>query len=68
MKNDNELTSTQIENWRKLLVGMLGPYALMASAHDVRVFKDKMQKTIDEWIEADMPGRETRAPVGIFHK
>ena len=38
------LTPEQIENWRKVLLRMIGPYALIAPPEDIQAMRDKMQK------------------------
>lgn len=40
------LTPTQIENWRRVLCGMIGPYALIMPVEDIQKFRDKMQKDV----------------------
>ena len=37
------LTPEQIKNWRNVLVGMVGPYALIMPDADVQKFRDRMQ-------------------------
>jgi hypothetical protein len=36
------LTSEQIQNWRNVLIGLVGPYAEMMSSADVQKFRDKL--------------------------
>ena len=43
MANDI-LTPEQIKNWRIVLCGMIGPYAMIMPDDDVQAIKDKMQK------------------------
>lgn len=43
-----KLTPEQIQNWRKVLTGMFGPYAMIMSDDEVQKFKDKMQNNIDK--------------------
>jgi len=43
-----KLTDEQIKNWRKVLVAMVGPYALIMPAEDVQKYRDKMQNEIDQ--------------------
>lgn len=40
---DGKLTPEQIANWRRVLVGMIGLYALIASDEEIQAFRDKMQ-------------------------
>ncbi len=44
---DNQLTEEQINNWRNVLVGMLGPYALTAPAEEIQAFRDRFQLEAD---------------------
>lgn len=46
-KNE-KLTPEQIENWRKVLTGMFGSYALLMSAEQIQNYKDRMQASVDE--------------------
>jgi hypothetical protein len=41
--NDEKLTPEQIENWRRVLCGMIGPYALMMPAEQIQLYRDKLQ-------------------------
>jgi len=50
------LTPEQIENWRKILVGMIGPYALLMSDEEIEILRNKMQARIDR-----MEGRRDHA-------
>ena len=43
-----KLTPEQIENWRKVLMGMFGAYALIMSDEQVQDYKDRMQANIEE--------------------
>lgn len=54
--NDKPLTDEQIENWRRVLCGMLGPYALIMPKEQVQRLRDKMQR--------DLNAQEPTAPVG----
>lgn len=45
--DDGKLTPEQIENWRKVLVMQLGPYALMMPDEEVQMMRDKMQEHVD---------------------
>ena len=42
------MTDEQIENWRKVLSMILGPYALMMPKEDVQKMRDKMQEHVDK--------------------
>ena len=39
---DNKLTPEQIVNWRNILAGMIGPYALIMPYEDVQKMRDEM--------------------------
>ena len=41
--SDEKLTPEQIENWRKVLCGMFGPYALIMTAEQIQLYRDKLQ-------------------------
>lgn len=43
-----KLTGEQIQNWRKVLTGMFGPYALIMSDEQIQSYRDRMQATVDE--------------------
>ena len=43
----NKLSPEQIENWRKVMVGRLGPYALIMPADQIEVLRDKMQTFVN---------------------
>lgn len=44
---DGKLSPEQIENWRKVLFGMIGPYAKIMPADEIQKFRDKMQRDAD---------------------
>lgn len=50
---DTTLTEAQITNWRRVLVGMLGPYALLMSDGEVQAFRDKLQARADACADPD---------------
>lgn len=37
------LTPQQIDNWRTMLLGMIGPYALIMPAEHIQQYRDKLQ-------------------------
>ena len=41
--SDDKLTPEQIENWRRVLCGMIGPYALMMPSEQIQMYRDKLQ-------------------------
>ena len=44
----NKLTETQVENWRNLLLGMIGPYARIMPASEIQSMRDNMQSIANE--------------------
>lgn len=42
------LTTEQVENWRKVLSGMIGPYALIMPTTHVEAFRKRMQEVADK--------------------
>lgn len=40
----NILTPEQIENWRTVLLGIVGPYALIMPVDDIQRYRDRMQE------------------------
>ena len=42
------LTLVQIENFRRVLLSMIGPYALIMPAEDVQLFRDRLQQQIND--------------------
>lgn len=42
------LSDEQVENWRKILVTMIGPYAMLMSRDQICAIRDKMQSHIDK--------------------
>ena len=45
--SNKDLSPEQIKNWRKILVGMVGPYALIMSEREIQMFRDKMQDRVN---------------------
>ena len=43
-----KLTPEQIENWRAVLCGIIGPYAVMMTNEQIQAFRDEMQANIDK--------------------
>ena len=41
------LTPEQIQNWRMVLCGMIGPFALIMPAEMIQAYKDKLQDQVD---------------------
>ena len=46
LTEDNKLTPEQIKNWRHVLLGLIGPYALIASDADIQQMRDAMNKRL----------------------
>lgn len=42
------LTGEQVENWRRVLVSVIGPYALLMSKEQIQAMRDKMQAKANE--------------------
>jgi len=40
------LTPEQIKNWRNVLLGMIGPYALLMPDAEVQAMRDKLQSEL----------------------
>ncbi len=40
------MTDEQIENWRKVLYGMIGPYALIVSKEEIQLIRNNMQQRL----------------------
>jgi hypothetical protein len=45
---DGQLTAEQVENWRRVLYGMIGPYALLAPREEIQRLRDEMQNDVYE--------------------
>jgi hypothetical protein len=56
--DSNKLTPEQIKNWRNVLLGMLGPYALLMPDEDVQKMRDNMQSHFSEPNNAITHSRE----------
>lgn len=41
------MTPEQIENWRGILYGLFGPYALIMPIEDIHKFRDKFQEKVN---------------------
>lgn len=42
------LTPEQVKNWRNILCGMLGPYALIMSEEQIEKFRDTFQDKVNK--------------------
>jgi hypothetical protein len=47
MSETKQLTSEQIQHWREVLCGQIGPYAFMMPVEEVQRLRDKMQSNLD---------------------
>ena len=47
--NENKLSTEQVENWRRVLLMMVGPYALMMSEDEIQKYRDEMQKKVNKF-------------------
>jgi hypothetical protein len=45
---DNKLTPDQIANWRKMLLGLVGPYAMLMSDEEIHRVRDDLQSRVGE--------------------
>ncbi len=45
---NNKLSKEQIENWRRVLLTMIGPYALIAPESQIQWFRDMMQARVND--------------------
>jgi len=45
---NKKLSAKQIENWRDILCGIIGPYALIASDTEIQQMHDAFQKEIND--------------------
>lgn len=50
------LTDEQIENWRRVMVSIIGPYALVMPKAEIQILRDRMQAKANE-IELTDPAR-----------
>jgi hypothetical protein len=50
------LTDEQVENWRKVLIGMFGPYAMMMSRAQIEAYAEKVQEFSNELAEKGEEG------------
>ena len=60
-KDKNEkLSIKQIKNWRDILCGIIGPYALIASDAEIQQLHDKFQEQINDkekkWVSLQKQG------------
>jgi len=48
LKPDAALTDEQIENWRRVLLVTLGPFALLMKREEIQAYKERMQTNVDK--------------------
>lgn len=53
MSENTKMTEDQIKNWRKILTGMFGAYALIMPESEIIIFKNKLQEDIDKDMDKD---------------
>ena len=46
--DENKMSPKQIENFRRVLTGMIGTYALLMPAEEIQRYKDSLQHQIDK--------------------
>lgn len=46
--NEGKLTPAQIANWRRVLLGIIGPYALLMPDNDIQAYRDKMESEVGD--------------------
>lgn len=51
---DRKLTPQQVENWRRVLHGMIGPYALIMSPEEIEALRDKIEQGAPEEVEEQL--------------
>jgi hypothetical protein len=44
---DGKLTDQQVENWRRILFGTIGPYALIMPRDEIQKCRDRLQAGTD---------------------
>lgn len=45
---NDTLTKEQVDNWRKVLCGMIGPYAMIMSENEIQLMRDNFQGIADK--------------------
>ena len=54
MENTNKLSPEQIEIWRKVLFGMVGPLAFLISDENIQEYKNNFQAKFNSLDEPDI--------------
>mgnify|MGYP006980376562 CR=1 FL=1 len=49
------MNDTQVENWRRVLLGMVGPYALIMPREQIIALRDRLQSKVaaEQSVQAD---------------
>lgn len=56
---EGKLTPEQVENWRRVLSGMVGPYAWIMPVDQVQAMRDKFQEQVNNLpSNAPLEGRD----------
>jgi hypothetical protein len=55
--SDTTLTPEQIDNWRRTMLGIIGPAAVVLPDEYIQAYRDRMQEIAYE-LEAAAEGRE----------
>ena len=50
-KEGSTLSDAQISNWRRILSGTIGPYALIMPASMIQSIRDKLQRNVNTMFE-----------------
>jgi len=54
METANKLSPEQIENWRRVLFGMIGPYAIIMPDYEIQRYKDNLQAKLNSLDENEI--------------
>ena len=55
------MTPEQIQNWRRVLCTMIGPYALLMPEHEIISMRDILQAKVNNMKESDCENNETES-------
>ena len=56
------LTDEQVENWRRVLLGMFGTYALLMTREQIQEYRDKMQEDFAKVEDDEVTSSTNRNP------
>ena len=48
---NKQLTEEQIKNWRRVLIGIFGPYALIMPKEQIQAHRDQMQESANRSLQ-----------------